>query len=61
MSFQKRREKHKTKRELKGKKDDYTFGDFFLDVFFYIPEIILLPFRLLWYGVRLMLRIFDWI
>lgn len=60
MSFHKRREKYKKKRYLIKKKHGYTFGDFIADLFFYFPEMIVFPFRVLWYGIRLIIRVFDW-
>jgi hypothetical protein len=60
MSFRKRRGKYKKKRKLRKKKDGYTFVDFLSEALFYFPEVILFPFRLLWFAVRFIIRIFDW-
>lgn len=60
MSFKKRREKHLQKRRAKRKHDTYSLFDFFADVVFYFPELIFLPFRILWYGLRVIFRFFDW-
>ncbi|MBY0122796.1 hypothetical protein [Bacillus sp. S/N-304-OC-R1] len=41
--------KRKEKRKIKQSSNSYTFGDFIFDVLFWIPELIILPFRLsLW-------------
>jgi hypothetical protein len=60
MSFQKRREKYRKKRKQKKTNNDYTITDFFADLFFYVPELIVFPFRVLWYGIRMITKFFDW-
>ncbi|OAS83937.1 hypothetical protein A6K24_07465 [Metabacillus litoralis] len=60
MSFHKRREKYKQKRKIKKKDGRFTFTDFLTEALFYFPEIILFPFRLLWYSIRFIIRVFDW-
>jgi hypothetical protein len=44
----------KKKRSRKSKKSngDYTFFDFIFDVLFWIPELIFLPFRLIFWLFR---------
>lgn len=50
-----KRRKSKTR---KGKKSngEYTILDFFLDVLFWIPELILFPLRLLFWLIRGLVR-----
>ena len=49
-------ERWETKKEVRKKRrkysDQYTFGDFMFDVFFWIPELLFLPFRLIFWLVR---------
>ncbi|SDN48563.1 hypothetical protein SAMN05518871_105250 [Psychrobacillus sp. OK028] len=49
-------ERWEKKKEIrKNKRKDnapYTFGDFVFEVFFWIPELLLLPFRMLFWLVR---------
>lgn len=53
-------EKRTEKRRKKKQNGSYTFVDFVFDVLFYIPELILLPFRLVFYLFRFLARsIFD--
>lgn len=56
------RKKAKT-RKRKKQNNDYTFFDVIFDVLFWLPELILLPFRLLFWLVRgfgrLIANIFD--
>ena len=51
----KRRRKEKRKRQ----NEQYTRGDFFLDVVLGIPELIILPFRMLFFGVKSMIRLIS--
>ncbi|MFC0301205.1 hypothetical protein ACFFIS_10305 [Virgibacillus soli] len=46
-----KRKKEKT-RKSKKRDDSYTFWDFILDVLFWIPELILFPFRLIFWSLR---------
>ncbi|HHY73389.1 MAG TPA: hypothetical protein GX497_09200 [Bacillus bacterium] len=39
-------------RKSKKKKGQYTFIDFILDVLFWIPEVLLLPFRMIFWLIR---------
>lgn len=43
--------KEKTRQRRKNKEDN-SFLDFFLDVLFAIPELIILPFRLVFWLIR---------
>lgn len=53
-------EKRSEKRRKKKRDGSYTFVDFVFDVLFYIPELIFLPFRLVFYLFRFLARsIFD--
>ncbi|WP_010096929.1 hypothetical protein [Ornithinibacillus scapharcae] len=52
-----KRKKEKTRKHRHG--DRYTFGDFLMDVLFWIPELIILPFRILFWAVRGLWRIID--
>jgi hypothetical protein len=53
-------EKRSEKRRKKKRNGSYTFVDFVFDVLFYIPELIFLPFRLVFYLFRFLARsIFD--
>lgn len=45
------RKKKKTRRRRKNK-NDYTFWDFIADTFLWIPELILLPFRIVFWSLR---------
>ena len=58
--FKHRRRKGNKKSKMGKKHERYTFFDFLSDVVFYAPEIIFWPFRLLWYGIRAIVRFFDW-
>jgi len=51
----------KKNRTRKGKKsnNDYTFFDFVLDVLFMIPELLFLPFRLIYLLFRGIGRLFS--
>lgn len=50
------RERWETKKEIRESRrkysDRYTFGDFIFDVFFWIPELLFLPFRMVFWLVR---------
>ncbi|RFU65373.1 hypothetical protein D0466_05630 [Peribacillus glennii] len=59
MPFKGRRKKHLQKRKSRNQAR-YSWSDFFADIFFYVPELIVLPFRLLWWGIRGLVRLFDW-
>ncbi|MED4462459.1 hypothetical protein [Metabacillus fastidiosus] len=39
-------------RKRRKDNDNYTFVDFILDVLFWIPELIILPFRLVFWLIR---------
>ncbi|MDY0407461.1 hypothetical protein [Paracerasibacillus soli] len=45
-------EKKEKTRKSKKRDDSYTFWDFILDVLFWIPELILFPFRLIFWSLR---------
>lgn len=45
------RKKRKTRKSKKSN-GDYTFLDFIFDVLFWIPELIFLPFRLIFWLLR---------
>lgn len=44
--------KKEVRKERRKYSDHYTFGDFVFDVFFWIPELLLLPFRMGFWLVR---------
>lgn len=53
-------EKRAEKRRKKKNEGDYGFWDFIFDVLFWIPELIILPFRLLFLIFRFLVRsVFD--
>lgn len=53
-------EKWSEKRRKKKYDGSYTFWDLFFDILFWIPELILFPFRLVFYLFRFLARsIFD--
>ncbi|MEH7884237.1 hypothetical protein V7654_07910 [Bacillus sp. JJ1609] len=53
-------EKRAEKRRKKKQEDMYGFWDFISDVLFWIPELIILPFRLLFLLFRFLVRsVFD--
>lgn len=52
-----RRKKEKTRKHRND--HHYTFGDFIMDVLFWIPEIIVIPFRILFWLFRGLWRILD--
>ena len=57
MTFRERREKHRSKR--KKKETVFIHGVIFCGMdLFYFPELLFLPFRLLWWGLRAILKIF---
>ncbi|MFD1737948.1 hypothetical protein ACFSCX_15535 [Bacillus salitolerans] len=43
-------------RKNKKKNDKYTFGDFISDVLMWVPELILLPFRMIFWLFRGIIR-----
>lgn len=49
-------ERWETKKEIRKNRrkysDRYTFGDFMFEVFFWIPELLFLPFRMIFWLVR---------
>lgn len=49
------RKKSKTRKSRKSK-GDYTKIDLFFDILFWIPEIIILPIRLLFMALRVLFR-----
>ncbi|MEH7226299.1 hypothetical protein V7112_21005 [Bacillus sp. JJ1566] len=52
----------KKRKKRKSNDGKYTFSDFLADVFFAIPEIIIFPFRVLFFLFRGLLRnIFDFL
>lgn len=51
--------KKKVRKERRKDSDHYTLGDFLFDVFFWIPELLFLPFRMLFLLVRGMGRVID--
>jgi len=51
--------KIKVRKERRKDSDYYTLGDFIFDVFFWIPELLFLPFRMLFLLVRGMGRVID--
>ena len=44
--------KKDVRKERRKYNDHYTFGDFIFDVFFWIPELLFLPFRMIFWLVR---------
>lgn len=58
MTFRERRENHRSKCKKKEKESVYSWSDFLWDVLFYFPELLFLPFRLLWWGVKAIVKIF---
>ncbi|WLR57450.1 hypothetical protein LC048_11685 [Mesobacillus subterraneus] len=53
-------EKRTERRRKKKQEGSYTFWDFVFDLLFYIPELIFLPFRLVFYLFRFLAKsIFD--
>ncbi|MBY0099591.1 hypothetical protein [Mesobacillus maritimus] len=52
--------KMKGKRRMRRNgRDTYTFTDFIFDLLFYIPELILLPFRMIYWFVRGIGKVLD--
>lgn len=47
--WKKRKEKTRKHRKKKG---EYTFIDFCIDVLLWIPEVLVLPFRMLFWVIR---------
>jgi hypothetical protein len=52
--------KRKERRKRKKAEGSYTFWDAAGDVLIWVPELIIWPFRILWYLLRGILNIFDW-
>jgi len=52
MTFRERKGKHKHKRAAKKKSSEGSWWDIVVEVLFYIPELLLVPFRLVWWGIR---------
>ncbi|MED4399992.1 hypothetical protein ABET41_10500 [Metabacillus fastidiosus] len=50
--WREKKEKRQKNRKNRKNSDRYTFGDFLLDVLDWVPELILLPFRILFWLVR---------
>ncbi len=46
-----KKRKAKTRRSRKHP-DQYTFWDGFFDALFWIPELVILPFRIIWWMLR---------
>ncbi|GIO27490.1 hypothetical protein [Ornithinibacillus bavariensis] len=55
--WKRKREKARGRRKSVG--DRYTIGEMIADILFWAPEIILLPFRLLFCGIRGLWRYID--
>ncbi|WP_168413227.1 hypothetical protein [Bacillus salacetis] len=55
--FVKRRRERSNRKKAEG---SYTFGDMVGDILIWVPELIVLPFRMLWYLLRGIMNIFDW-
>ncbi|GIO25198.1 hypothetical protein J11TS1_37790 [Oceanobacillus sp. J11TS1] len=51
------KKKSKTRKSRKNK-GDYTKIDFFFDILFWIPEILIFPIRLLFWSLR---GVFRWV
>ncbi|WP_188006630.1 hypothetical protein [Sporosarcina sp. ANT_H38] len=51
--------KLRRKERRKNKNERYTILDFIVDVLFWIPELLFLPFRLLFIGGRYLFRLFS--
>ncbi|MEK5069929.1 hypothetical protein [Sporosarcina sp. FSL K6-1508] len=51
--------KWRRKESRKKNNERYTIGDFFMDLLLWIPELLFLPFRLLFIGVRTIFRFID--
>lgn len=51
--------KSKTKRHQKKKEGRYTYWDGIMDALWWIPDLLLLPFRLLFWLLRAVWRLFD--
>ena len=60
MTFRERREKYRSKRKKKDGESVYSWSDFLWDGLFYFPELLFLPFRLVWWGLRAILKVFNW-
>ncbi|MBM7650239.1 hypothetical protein JOC78_003224 [Bacillus ectoiniformans] len=42
----------KKSRKAKKNSDDYTIADFFFELLFWIPELLILPFRIIYWLAR---------
>ncbi|WP_409252922.1 hypothetical protein V1502_03040 [Bacillus sp. SCS-153A] len=51
--------KRKERRKRKKSEGTYSFWDAVGDVLIWVPELIILPFRILWYLIRGIVSIFD--
>ncbi|MFB5283442.1 hypothetical protein [Peribacillus sp. Hz7] len=58
MTFRERKgkHKHKQKRAAKKKSSEGSWWDIVVEVLFYVPELLLVPFRLVWWGIRGLIR-----
>ncbi|MEH6948991.1 hypothetical protein V7068_18355 [Bacillus sp. JJ634] len=54
MTFRER--KGKQKRVAKKKSSEGSWWDIVVEVLFYVPELLLVPFRLVWWGIRGLLK-----
>lgn len=54
------KKKKRKMRKTRKSKEDYTFFDFIMDVLFWIPELLFLPFRIIYWLVRGIGRSIDW-
>jgi len=52
MTFRERKEKYKQKRAARKKSNEDSWWDIAMEVLFYVPELLLVPFRLVWWGIR---------
>ncbi|MFG6117836.1 hypothetical protein [Thalassobacillus sp. B23F22_16] len=50
--WDRREEKKKKTRRARKKKGDYTFWDGFFDLLFWVPELLILPIRLIFFLFR---------
>ena len=48
------------RRKRKKAEGSYTFWDVLGDILIWVPELIIWPFRLLWYMIRGIFSFFDW-
>ncbi|USK59764.1 hypothetical protein [Peribacillus asahii] len=52
VTFRERKEEHKRKRAAKKKSNESSWWDILMEVLFSVPELLLWPFRLVWWGIR---------